>query len=96
MESEIISLKPKVITFRNKSLSQNSKNTYFNSIKEYYKFLKEHELEEGIDSVKKWLRTIDNYNTYNLRLQAIKEYLLKRFSAIWRTTIIIVPQNQPC
>jgi len=82
MTTEIVKkteTKQKGITFRNKSLSKNSKLTYESSVKDYYKFIEDKGLEEGIDSIKKWLNTFDNPNTFNLRLQAIKEFLVKRY-----------------
>jgi len=70
---------PQSITFRNKGLSINSRIAYTNAIKDYYRFIKENNLDEGFSSVRKWLDSIDNANTFNQRLQAIKEYLMKRF-----------------
>jgi len=82
MAGELVEKPPKLpqsITFRNRGLSQNSKLAYSNAVKDYYRFLKENNLEEGFKSLRKWLDSIDNANTFNQRLQAIKEYLIKRF-----------------
>lgn len=68
-----------MIHFRNMALAENSKTAYNNAVKGYYKYLQTNSLQEGFDSVKLWLRSIDNSNTYNQRLQAIKDYLLKHF-----------------
>ena len=68
-----------MIHFRNMALAENSKTAYINAVKGYYKYIQTNRLEEGFDSVKLWLKSIDNSNTYNQRLQAIKDYLLKHF-----------------
>jgi len=68
-----------IINFRNGGLSDASKATYTTGIRQYYHYIRDHDLPEGIESVKTWLSTIDNPSTYNLRLQSIREYLLYRF-----------------
>jgi len=82
MSKEIVKIaseKTSQIQFRNTNLSKNSKARYNNIVKNYYSFLKEKGLAEGFESVRQWLNSIRNYNTFNISLQAIKEYLYKRF-----------------
>lgn len=48
-------------------------------MKNYFVYLDDNNIPNSIESVKKWLSTKKNPSTYNLSLQAIKEFLLKRF-----------------
>ncbi len=45
----------------------------------YYAFLKMNNLEEGFKSLRQWFNETKNPNTQNLRIQAMKEFLLERF-----------------
>ncbi len=82
MSTEIVKKAPEKSTqiqFRNSKLSKNSKDRYNNIVKNYYNFIKTNNLAEGFESVSQWLKSIRNYNTFNISLQGIKEHLLKRF-----------------
>jgi len=84
MTKEIVKKSPTLtnqLQFRNSKLSKNTKDRYSNIIKNYYNFIKEKKRQEGFDSVMEWLKSIRNYNTFNISLQGIKEYLLKRFES---------------
>jgi len=70
---------PNISSFRNNSLTSNSRIAYTNAVKSYYQFIHEKSLIEGMHSVTHWLNTYASPNTYNLKFQAIKEHLLKRF-----------------
>src|SRR4030042_1535259 len=84
MSKEIVKKSPTLtnqLQFRNSKLSKNTKDRYTNIIKNYYNFIKEKNREEGFESVMEWLKSIRNYNTFNISIQGIKEYLLKRFES---------------
>ncbi|MBN2160248.1 MAG: site-specific integrase [Spirochaetes bacterium] len=67
------------IAFRNKKLLASSRGRYRNAVNNYYAYLARNGLPDAIESVREWLATISNPSTYNLSLQALKEFLLKRF-----------------
>lgn len=67
------------ISFRNKRLSQNTIIAYTNAVKSFYDFIQKKNLTADFNSIRAWLNTIDNPRTYNLKLQAIKEFLLYHF-----------------
>ncbi len=82
MRKEIIPFpggKPGVVQFRRNNLTPSTLKTYRGIIQSYYSFLERKRVPEGIDSMKQWLASIRNPNTFNKNYQALKEYLLKRF-----------------
>jgi len=70
------------IAFRNKALIKNSIDTYTRCVVEYQKYLKENNLQDGIDGVKGFLKSIQSEKsakTFNLTRQALKEYLSAKY-----------------
>ena len=85
MSKEIVKIAPEKtaqIQFRNTKLSKNSKVRYNSIVNKYKKFLKDNNLVEGPESIMEWLSTKQNYNTFNLSLQGIKEYIYKKFESL--------------
>ncbi len=74
--------KKKGIVFRNRALAKSSKESYTEGVKQYQDYLKETGQTEGVESVRSWLNEIRKTKspaTFNLRAQALKDYLLKRY-----------------
>ncbi|MBP7735438.1 MAG: tyrosine-type recombinase/integrase [Spirochaetes bacterium] len=65
--------------FRNKALSKNSIITYSAAVKGFDKFVKDIHADYNVVTIDQWLKKYRNPNTYNLKLQALKEYILKQY-----------------
>lgn len=82
-------MKPKCLTkrqagrvrFRNGKLLPSSRVVYSDSVKAYFNYLVQNKLGDdfNIDNISDWLNMMTNSNTYNIRLQGIKEFYYKEF-----------------
>jgi integrase len=68
------------LRFRNSRLQESSVITYGYAVRSYYKYLLEHGYTDEFDiyHIREWLHTHDNANTFNNRLQGIKEFYYKQ------------------
>ena len=65
--------------FANKKLSDKSIMRYNDAIKNLISYLSTNNQDLTLESVKSWLATIDNSNTFNVCYFAIKSYLLEMY-----------------
>lgn len=67
--------------FRNGKLLGSSRSVYADAVKSYFRFIVINKYDESfnINYISEWLSGISNYNTYNIRLQGIKEFYYKAF-----------------
>jgi integrase len=71
-----------IVTFGNRPLSYNSMAVYERAIREYQNYLKDRGQEEDSESVKAWLEIVrENHKpaTFNLKQQALKNYLVEKY-----------------
>ncbi len=81
---EIAAIKDKRegIVFRNRALAKSSKESYTEGVRQYLDYLKETGQAESVESVRAWLKEVRKTKspaTFNLRAQALKDYLLKKY-----------------
>lgn len=70
------------IVFRNKHLAENSKKTYQDGILQFLDYLNETSQKTNHNSIKNWLEIIKETKssaTFNLRTQALKEFLAEKY-----------------
>ena len=68
--------------FRNKSLSKNSKQSYQVAVKKFHTYLENTNQEENEKSLKLFLKKLKRLKapaTFNLKCQALKEYLMEKY-----------------
>lgn len=71
----------RTLRFRNDKLLSSSRDVYSEAVKGYFTFLIERGLSDefNIENVSEWLSGYRNANTYNIRLQGIKDFYMKQF-----------------
>lgn len=79
MKKDLVKKQSEKILFRNQGLSGQSRQVYTTAVKQYRRFISNNNIPEGIESIKTWLGTFENAKTFNIKLQAIKEFFLKYF-----------------
>ncbi len=70
------------LRYRNGSLLPSSRSVYSAAVKSYFNFLVSNGIYSesfDISLISEWLTGIQNYNTYNIRLQGIKEFYFKEY-----------------
>jgi integrase len=80
------------ITFRNKKLSTTSKLAYRTGVRQFLAFIESMGYDESPDAVKAWLEAIEKEMSpasFNLRLQAVKEYLSEKYKTDLRSMFLI-------
>ncbi|MBF0459447.1 MAG: tyrosine-type recombinase/integrase [Nitrospirae bacterium] len=79
---EIVKGNDRAVAFRNSGLAGLSKEAYAEGVKKYHQYIAAQGLLENTESVLAWFNTLKGTlkpSTVNLRIQGLKDYLLKKY-----------------